>query len=115
MQGKTHIFFDLDDTLWDFKANSTRVLSLLYGEFGLESKLGVTFDTFLQSYMQINLSRWRAYSMSEITQEQLRHRQFHEAFLQFGYSNADESDRFSDRYIALAPHGKALKEGCIDT
>ena len=41
-----HIFFDLDDTLWDFEKNSSHVLKQLYAEFELQQKLKVDYDEF---------------------------------------------------------------------
>ena len=39
----THLFFDLDDTLWDFTENSFESLKIAFSHFEIEKK-GVDFE-----------------------------------------------------------------------
>ena len=50
-----HIFFDLDDTIWDFEKNSERILSKLFEEKDLKNKLSTDFNTYFIAYILINI------------------------------------------------------------
>lgn len=115
LSARKHIFFDLDDTLWDFAENSSKVLRQLYDEFRMAGKLNVTADVFLEHYRLLNLRLWSKFYRRELNKHEMRTVRFRMAFENFGYSDPAESIRFSDRYIELAPHGTVLKEGCIET
>jgi putative hydrolase of the HAD superfamily len=114
LKHKKHIFFDLDDTLWDFRANSGKALEQLYGEFELEKKLHSPFSEFIVLYHKINLEMWSLYYKRAIDKKFMREQRFNEVFAHYGYHNRAESAKFSEAYLQLAPYGTALKEGCIE-
>lgn len=109
-----HIFFDFDDTLWDFEANSNTVLRQLFEEFDLSIKLQVSVEDFLDTYKKINLSLWSRLYKREIDKQFLRDHRFAEVFRQFDYENFEENLTISQQYLSRAPHGSALKPGCIE-
>jgi putative hydrolase of the HAD superfamily len=115
LRSKKHLFFDLDDTLWDFKANSETVLSKLFAEHGLSEKLNCDVSTFLKEYRAINLEMWSLYYRRKVNKEQMRNERFNKVFAHFGYSDMAGSIRLSDEYLRLAPYGTVLKPGCIET
>ena len=115
MKGKKHIFFDFDDTLWDFQKNSAIVLKQLYDEFDLGIKLGVDMEGFLKTYKEVNLDFWSQYYKRQINKEYLRNNRFNDTFKRFGYDNYEENLVFTDHYLNRAPKGNFLKEGCIET
>jgi putative hydrolase of the HAD superfamily len=114
LTNKKHVFFDLDDTLWDFRTNSSAVLGELFNEFELAKKLNVTAEEFLVYYRSLNLQLWSQFYKRQLSKEQMRSTRFDLTFANFNYSNPQESVRFSDEYIKRAPHGTALMPGCID-
>ena len=109
-----HIFFDLDDTLWDFEKNSSAVLQNLFVEFDLQSKLNTTFNLFFHHYKLINTALWQQYYKKQITKEYLRNNRFNEAFKHFKYNNYDLNLLVTEAYLSRSPHGKILKDNCID-
>jgi putative hydrolase of the HAD superfamily len=111
---RKHIFFDLDDTLYDFQKNSILALTRLYDEYDLTSKLKVNLDEFFQVYKKVNREFWRKYDQGEISKEYLRDYRFHTAFQQFSYDNFEDSLSFNTQYLTLAPQGGHLKEGCLE-
>lgn len=115
LKDRKHLFFDLDDTLWDFEKNSALVLSDLFNEFELSGKLNTDFDTFLNAYKQINLLFWSSYNKREIDKTYLRNNRFHQTFKKFEYNNYSENLILTNHYLERAPHGKHLKLGCIET
>lgn len=109
-----HIFFDMDDTIWDFEKNSERVLQKLFAEQKLDEKLQNDFNTYFLAYKKKNNELWQLYNNKKITKDELRKRRFHETFLQFGYNNFDLSYFISEAYIEQSPYGTELKKGAID-
>ncbi|MBA3680672.1 MAG: noncanonical pyrimidine nucleotidase, YjjG family [Bacteroidetes bacterium] len=109
-----HIFFDLDDTLWDFEKNSGLILQQLFLEFDLTGKLKTDFNNFHTTYKKTNSLLWLQYAKKEIDKKYLRNHRFNLVFNQFDYDNYDENLIITDHYLNRAPNGKHLKEGCID-
>ena len=114
LRNKKHLFFDLDDTLWDFEKNSALVLEDLFLEHQLEKKLGVGFDIFLVEYKKVNLHFWSLYNKRKIDKDYLRNNRFHETFKKFQYDNYAENLVLTEHYLTRAPHGKNLKAGCLE-
>jgi putative hydrolase of the HAD superfamily len=114
LRDKKHIFFDLDDTLWDFERNSGEVLKELYEEHGLAGRLNTDFNTFQNAYRELNLSLWTRYYKREIDKVFLRNNRFQLVFCQYGYDDYAHSLRISEEYLLRAPKRQYLKEGCID-
>jgi putative hydrolase of the HAD superfamily len=110
-----HIFFDLDDTLWDFEKNSSSVLQELFTEFDLSSKLKTDYDTFHSTYKFVNNKLWQQYYRKEIDKIFLRNHRFLFAFNEFGYDNFDENMQVTELYLQRSPYGKHLKDGCHET
>lgn len=66
----THLFFDLDNTLWDFSANSREALKQTLEKLGLISRLD-SFDAYFKYYEQINESLWAEYRAKKINKQTL--------------------------------------------
>lgn len=69
--GLKWVWFDLDDTLMDFHANSRLAHRLLYDEAGF-SRFYDTPEEWIEVYEAHNLTLWDRYSRGEITQDFLR-------------------------------------------
>lgn len=110
-----HLFFDLDNTLWDFDLNSYNVLKQLYSELELEQKLNAKFEPFHQFYKKKNDELWHLYYKKQIEKSELRYRRFHDSFLNFGLDDVELSKHLSEQYVKISPFSKALKPGCIET
>jgi putative hydrolase of the HAD superfamily len=109
-----HIFFDLDDTLYDLEKNSCIALERLFAEFSMESKLNVSFGEFHGTYKKINSQFWSLYNKGQITKQYLRDNRFHETFKKFSYDNFSDNLAFNEQYLTRAPHGPHLKDGCVE-
>jgi putative hydrolase of the HAD superfamily len=112
---KKHLFFDLDDTLWDFNRNSGVVLEQLFAEFSLAEKLNAGFPEFHSEYKKTNLQFWSRYYKKEIDKSFLRNNRFKETFKKFNYENHEDNLSITEQYMQRAPHGTLLKDGCIET
>lgn len=110
----THIFFDLDRTLWDFDRNSRETLSELVQEYRL-SELGVPgADTFIANYEEQNDLLWAAYRRGEITKEVLRVRRFEAVLAQFGIWDKELAEELGMQYIERSPRKVALLPDTLD-
>lgn len=72
----THLFFDLDHTLWDFDTNARATLTELHREFALQTRWGTTVDAFIASFFVVLHELWAAYNHNQITKEELRAQRF---------------------------------------
>lgn len=70
MRKYEHLFFDLDNTLWDFSANAREAMKQTIGNLNLSSRLS-SFDDFFLLYEQINDSLWVDYRARKITKQAL--------------------------------------------
>ncbi len=66
--GITHIFFDLDHTLWDFDKNSSLAFKRVFEKYKIE----VPLADFIKVYEPINLQYWKKYREEQVTKEELR-------------------------------------------
>lgn len=109
-----HLFFDLDNTLWDFDLNSYNVLKQLYADLNLASKLSTDFEDFHRFYKRKNDELWLMYYKKQIVKSELRYRRFFDSFLNFGLDDVELSKHLSEEYVRISPYSKALKPGAID-
>lgn len=80
MEGIKHVFFDLDNTLWDFRKNSELALREMYRKHQVEEKYGVSFSVFHPIYYEKNEALWVEFRDKGIGKEELRRRRFIESF-----------------------------------
>ena len=66
------IFFDLDDTLWDFSFNSSLALGYMYSTFEIIAQLFPEEKSFTDKYHTINLALWDKFSKGEVNSDELR-------------------------------------------
>ncbi len=109
-----HLFFDLDDTLWDFEGNSSDVIQSLFNNYQLENHLNTSFEAFFENYKKINANLWQQYSAKLISKEYLRNHRFELSFNSFNYSNYEMGLAFSEDYILRSPQGKLLKPNSLE-
>ncbi len=114
MKNIKHIFFDLDDTLWDFESNSSLVLSDLFIKYNLKNFLNTNLDNFHSTYKIVNAELWQAYGSKKITKEYLRNNRFNLSFNNFGYDNYDLNIKVTEDYLKLSPLGKTLVPNALD-
>lgn len=100
---KTHIFFDLDHTIWDFDKNAEETLHELYGIYALK-ELGLhSADLFIETYTRNNHQLWAEYHVGKITKAALREERFKKTFLDMGLHPDVIPAGFEDDYVQLCP------------
>lgn len=94
-----HIFFDLDNTLWDHSKNSEIVLERMFEENQISKKYGLTFDTWHDVFLEKNDSLWGQLRDGLISKKDLREKRFKLPFLFFGIDNPELAIFFEENYL----------------
>ena len=66
------IFFDLDNTLWNFSYNSELSLEYMYENFPIISSIFNSKDKFIETYHIHNAKLWDMFSQGEVNSDRLR-------------------------------------------
>jgi putative hydrolase of the HAD superfamily len=101
-QKYSHIFFDLDRTLWDFDRNSKETLTELFFRHKLDKFIDNP-EVFVDIYHDVNLQLWDLYRKGEMTKEVLRFKRFQISFDHFGIHDDQLTSDFGDEYLAISP------------
>jgi putative hydrolase of the HAD superfamily len=110
----THLFYDLDHTLWDFETNSVVTLKNIYKEFELSYKGMENREEFIKAYQQINIDMWGQFERGEITRSELRVGRFFKLISSYQLPDFNFATALADAYLHQLPEQKALFEGAID-
>lgn len=102
MKKYSHIFFDLDRTIWDFDQNSRQTLRELYLRHRLNEFIDNP-DDFVDTYHAVNLQLWDLYRKGEMKKEVLRVKRFRISLEKFGIRNETLAEKFSDEYLEISP------------
>lgn len=108
-----YLYFDLDNTLWDFTTNSESTLFDLMHQYFPE--VADKYKEFLTVYYIINKKLWVHYRKGFLTKEVLRTKRFVDAFKQIGISDETRINQFGEEYIARSPLKTALFPNALET
>ena len=106
-----HVFFDLDHTLWDFRANSRETLGELYRDLELEGRGVGSPAELIEEFEAINDVLWRKYEGGQIDKAVLRVLRFRDTLLRFGVRDDKLATRLGSEYLERCPQKKALHAG----
>jgi putative hydrolase of the HAD superfamily len=103
MKKYSHLFFDLDNTLWDFDRNSRETLEELFHKYNL-AELGVpSFEIFIDKYKARNEMMWEQYRLGKIDKVTLRDKRFSLTFWDIGLDAELAPRELSEEYIRIGP------------
>jgi putative hydrolase of the HAD superfamily len=108
MRKYSHLFFDLDHTLWDFDANAKTSLTDIFEEFELHKKIDGEFDMFYKKYLHHNKILWERYQNGFINAEELKWRRMWRTLLEFKIGDEVLSKSISTRFLEILPTKKEL-------
>lgn len=103
----SHVFFDLDRTLWDFEKNTEETLRELYQKHFLSLYFPSFYD-FHREYKTINESQWDLYRQGKITKDFLRANRFYLTLKTAGVDDLQLADKIGTEYISITPEKTAL-------
>lgn len=114
MNNMRHIFFDLDNTLWDHRKNAYLTIKELFNQQKITEKYGIDFESFHKVYHDINERLWEQIRDGEIDKDYLRKHRFYDSFLSFGIDDAQLSDYFEYHFLDEILNYNELVDGAID-
>lgn len=101
----THIFFDLDNTLWDFRKNS---YCAMHHAFKKHIKNGYTdYGKFFEVYSVFNRALWDDYRNQIVPKSELVWLRFQKTFDELGIKNVDAAE-MNATYFDKMPEQTAL-------
>ncbi|RLD29079.1 MAG: noncanonical pyrimidine nucleotidase, YjjG family [Bacteroidetes bacterium] len=107
----SHIFFDLDHTLWDFDKNSALTFKKI---FELNS-IDVNRDEFVKVYEPINFRYWKLYREEKIDKASLRYGRLNDAFNMLNFKiKTSMIYKLSKDYISYLSTFNHLFDGTIE-
>ncbi|MFW6370969.1 MAG: YjjG family noncanonical pyrimidine nucleotidase [Bacteroidota bacterium] len=111
MQKKyTHLFFDLDNTLWDFEKNSYDALETVFNHFQISCEKDIDFKLFFKVYSFHNHQCWQEYRQGKLSKQELVGLRFKKTFEHFNISGIDTL-QMNNLYLENMPMQKRLVEG----
>ncbi|MBQ6765498.1 MAG: YjjG family noncanonical pyrimidine nucleotidase [Paludibacteraceae bacterium] len=105
-----HIFFDWDNTLWDFSANSEKALSVLFSMYRFE-RFFKDFETFHKIYSEYNALLWEDYAAGKIKREFLETERFEHPFRVVGARDEEAVEALKTKYLELLGRQTVLRPG----
>jgi len=105
----THLFFDLDNTLWDFKTNSFHAMQQTFNHFQLD-KGAIDFGRFFDVYSKHNHILWDKYRKKEVKKKELTRLRFQLTFDELGMTGVDPEE-MNALYLQEMPQQTFLVEG----
>ena len=99
MKNIRHIFFDLDNTLWDHRKNAKLTLEKLFEKYQIQEKFQIKFEDFHTKYDKINEHLWELIRDEKIDKEYLRKHRFYDTFLHFDVDNFELAQIFEHQFL----------------
>ncbi len=104
----THIFFDLDHTLWDFDANAKSALEDIYITLDLSQNAAIPFDSFYDNYLVHNAVLWDRYHKGSISAEDLKWKRMWRTLLDFKIADEKLARNMSAAFLEVLPTKKLV-------
>ena len=102
-----YLFFDWDNTVWDFSANSKLAMIESYEKYHLEKHFG-PIENFLPEYYIVNDGLWADYRNLKITKEELIRTRFNQTFKNLGLDDFELSMKVNEAYLDATTYKKEL-------
>lgn len=113
-QKYSHLFFDLDHTLWDTDRNAEESLSEIFEELNLSQKGVPDFYTFHIQYKQHNERLWGLYSDNKVGKDAVRLHRFVHTLQDFDIHDDAIANSLADAFVMRTPHKQYLIPGTIE-
>jgi putative hydrolase of the HAD superfamily len=109
-----HLFFDLDNTLWDFRANSREAFQEIFLTHGLD-RLVPDFGRFVAAFEKYNEKLWIEYRRGRISKDILRTERIMLALSETGIDDPILARKVGESYLKTVPTKTTLVPGVHDT
>ncbi|MDQ1160367.1 putative hydrolase of the HAD superfamily [Chryseobacterium sp. SORGH_AS 447] len=108
-----HIFFDLDNTLWDHRKNAYLTIKELFEKEEIGLKYNIDFNEFHAVYHEINEKLWEDIRDGIIDKEYLRKHRFYDTFKRFNVDDEALSIYFEEHFLDKILNHNELVEGAV--
>ncbi|MDP2423408.1 MAG: YjjG family noncanonical pyrimidine nucleotidase [Bacteroidales bacterium] len=110
----THIFFDLDHTLWDFDTNTRLTFDEILANLGLYESGIPNIDAFILVYSKHNKALWDQYKKGEIEKALLSYLRFELTLKEFSVQNIGMAKQIAEDYNRISPTKTVLIPGSLE-
>ncbi len=108
-----NIFFDLDDTLYDFSAASRESFEETYELLGYQ-RFFRSFEHYMEIYTPRNLELWELYGRGEIDKTELNRQRYNHPLVTVGIHDEALAERFCREALSRIPTKNRLIPGAIE-
>lgn len=108
----SHVFFDLDNTLWDFKENSFHALHSAFNCFSISAQ-NIDYMQFFGSFSKHNQFLWQEYRQKHIVRKKLMLLRFQKTFNELNIQGIN-AGAMNSCYLEEMPKQKKLIDGCVE-
>ncbi len=105
----THLFFDLDNTLWDFNTNSFYALKKAFAFYHLQCG-NTSFQRFYDAFAENNSFLWEEYRKNKVVKKELIRLRFQHTFHDLNISGINPEE-MNEIYLTGMPKQKKLMNG----
>lgn len=109
-----HIFFDLDNTLWDHRKNAELTLNDLFARKGIQETHNILFEEFHNKYDKVNEDLWVKIRDGLIDKDFLRKHRFYDTFLHFGVDDEPLAAYFEKHFLDEIINFNELLDGTFE-
>lgn len=114
MKKYSTLFFDLDNTLWDFSLSAKETFQEIF-EINYLKKQGVpSIAHFMEYYKGINEKLWGEYRENKIQKSELSYKRFDLTLNEFGIFNTPLAKKMASDYIIISPFKTRLYNDTIE-
>lgn len=110
----THIFWDLDHTIWDYKTNARLTIIELYEKHNVHLTTHHSPEVFNTVYCKHNDLAWENYRKGIIDKSILRQRRFKDTFLELGIEPDGRYQIFEKEFVEICPTKGHLMPGALE-
>lgn len=103
MKKYTHIFFDLDRTLWDYDVNATETLHDLIERYQIINGYPVDKETFVKEFFSVNKDLWNRFDQGLIDKRYIRYKRFPMVLENLQIDGFDNVGNLQDDFINECP------------
>lgn len=108
-----HLFFDLDNTLFDFTASEHIVLRNLYEKHLQESEFE-DVNEFIDIYAVINKQLWADYHQHKVSKHDVKYGRFKDTLMSKGINNEALYTEMGDSFVMACTENNTLVEGALE-
>ena len=108
-----HLFFDLDNTLYDFEKNSYLALEAVFTQIRIIEELP-SFSTYFKVYSRINEALWALYREKKMAKDVLRCKRHEDSLAEFGIKPNIPFIEIDNMYLKYMTTQKELFPGTLE-